>query len=37
VSDGSKDVALSPSEVETVVALCGQLESSQQLQAAFNS
>ncbi|CAG8285752.1 hypothetical protein PENNAL_c0007G09559 [Penicillium nalgiovense] len=34
VSDGSKDVALSPSEVETVVALCGQLDSSQQLQAS---
>lgn len=32
VSDGSKDVALSPSEVETVVSLCGQLESSKQLQ-----
>lgn len=31
VADGSKDVALSPSEVETVVALCSQLESSQQL------
>ncbi|KAJ6072264.1 hypothetical protein N7467_010349 [Penicillium canescens] len=31
ISDGSKDTALSPSEVETVVAMCGQLESSQQL------
>ena len=31
VSDGSKEIALSPAEVETVIALCGQLESSQQL------
>ncbi|KAJ5353929.1 hypothetical protein N7541_006493 [Penicillium brevicompactum] len=31
VSDGSKEVALSPAEMETVIALCGQLESSQQL------
>ncbi|CAG8931837.1 unnamed protein product [Penicillium salamii] len=31
VSDGSKELALSPAEMETVVALCGQLESTQQL------
>ncbi|KAH8433077.1 WD repeat PLAP family protein [Aspergillus melleus] len=32
VSSGSKDVSLSPSELETVVALCGELESSEKLQ-----
>ncbi|KAJ5104882.1 hypothetical protein NUU61_002229 [Penicillium alfredii] len=31
LSEGEKDTALSPSEVETVLALCGQLESSQRL------
>jgi phospholipase A-2-activating protein len=31
VSDGSKEIALNPAEMETVIALCGQLESSQQL------
>ncbi|CAG7926799.1 unnamed protein product [Penicillium olsonii] len=31
VADGSKEVALSPAEMETVIALCSQLESSQQL------
>ncbi|PLB53751.1 PFU-domain-containing protein [Aspergillus steynii IBT 23096] len=31
VSSGSKDVSLSPSEVETIVALCGELESPEKL------
>jgi phospholipase A-2-activating protein len=31
VSSGSKELSLSPPEVETVVALCGQLESSDRL------
>lgn len=31
VSDGSKEIALSPAEMETVMALCGQLEPSKQL------
>ncbi|KAJ5176713.1 uncharacterized protein N7482_002590 [Penicillium canariense] len=31
LSEGEKDTALSPSEVETVVALCGELEASQKL------
>ena len=30
VSSGSKDVSLSPSDVDTVLSLCGQLESSSQ-------
>ncbi|THC90302.1 hypothetical protein EYZ11_010237 [Aspergillus tanneri] len=30
VSSGSKDLSLSPSEVETVVALCSELEASEQ-------
>jgi phospholipase A-2-activating protein len=34
VADGAKDIALNPSEMETVVALCSQLESSQQLKAS---
>ncbi|KAJ5562642.1 hypothetical protein N7461_001403 [Penicillium sp. DV-2018c] len=34
VADGAKDIALNPSEVETVVALCSQLESPQQLKAS---
>ena len=31
VSSGSKDVSLSPSDVDTIVSLCGQLESSKHL------
>ncbi|KAJ5833486.1 hypothetical protein N7474_001797 [Penicillium riverlandense] len=31
VSEGSKDIALDPTEMEVVVALCGQVESSQRL------
>lgn len=31
ISSGSKDVSLNPSEMETIVSLCSQLESSQRL------
>ena len=34
LSEGDKEAALSPSEVDAVVALCGKLESSQRLSAS---
>ncbi|KAL4733381.1 PUL domain-containing protein [Aspergillus similis] len=34
VSDGSKDLSLSPSELETIVSLCNELEASNTLKAS---